>query len=84
MNIFLVAKSYWSTNNLFFFTTIMANKLEKGFLQDMDVGDILHDKPISPDDAVFFIQGITIPETRVDELNLTFMSDSLHKFIRWP
>jgi hypothetical protein len=50
----------------------------------MVVGDILHDKPISPDDAVVFIQGITIPETRVHELNLTFMSDCLHKFIRWP
>ena len=47
----------------------------------MLVGDILHDKLISPYDAVIFIQGITIPETRVHEFNLTFMSDYLHKFI---
>ena len=53
-------------------------------LQDMVVGDILHGKPMSPDDAVVFIQGIIIPETRVHELNLTFLSDCLHKFIRWP
>ena len=46
--------------------------------------DILHDKPISPYDAVVFIYRITIPETRVHELNLTFMSDCLLKFIRWP
>ena len=50
----------------------------------MVVGDILHDKPISLDDAMVFIQGITISETRVHELNLTFMSDCFHKFIRWP
>ena len=28
----------------------------------MVVGDILHDKPISPNDAMVFIQGITISE----------------------
>ena len=59
----------------------MANKLSKKLLQDMLVGDILHDKLISPYDAVIFIQGITIPETRVHEFNLTFMSDCLDKFI---
>ena len=50
----------------------------------MVVGDILHDKPISPDDGVIFIQDITILKTRVHEMNLTFMSDCLHKLIRWP
>ena len=50
----------------------------------MLVGDVLHDKPISPDDAVIFIQVITISEIRFHELNLTFMSDCLHKFTRWP
>ena len=67
-----------------FLYDIHGKQVEKILLQSMVVGDILHDKPISPDDVVVFIQDITIPETRVDELNLTFMSDSLHKFIRWP
>ena len=50
----------------------------------MVAGDILHDKPISPDDAVVFIQDIIIPETRIHKLNLTFMSGCSHKFIPWP
>ena len=40
----------------------------------MAVDDILHDKPISSDDAIVFIQDITIPEIRVHELNLTISS----------
>ena len=63
---------------------IHGKQVGKRLLQDMVVGDILYDKPISLDDAMVFIQGIIIPETRVHELNLTFMSDCLHKFIRWP
>ncbi len=55
-----------------------------GLLQDMVVGDILHGKPLSLDDAVVFIQQIIISEIRVHELNLVFLSDCLHKFIRWP
>ena len=63
---------------------IHGKQVGKKLLQYMVVGDILYGKPISPDDAVVFIQDITIPETRVHELNLTFMSDCLYKFIRWP
>ena len=43
-----------------FFYDIHDKQVRKGFLQDMVVGDILHDKLISPDDVVVFIQGITI------------------------
>ena len=47
---------------------IHGKQVRKKLLQDKVVGDILHDEPISLDDAVVFIQGITIPETRVHEL----------------
>ena len=67
-----------------FLYDIHGKQVGKGFLQDMLVGDVLHNKPISPDDAVVFIQVITISEIRFHELNLTFMSDCLHKFTRWP
>ena len=48
----------------------------------MVVGDILLDKSLSQDDALVFIQCITIPDSEVHELNLTFMGNCLHKFIR--
>jgi len=65
-----------------FLHDIHGKQVGKWLLKDMVVGNILHDKSISPDDAVVCIQDITIPETRVHELNLTFMSNFLHKFIR--
>ena len=80
MGIFLIAKNYWRTKGLFFCYDIHDKQVEKWLLQHIVVGDILRDKPISSDDAVVFIQGITIPETQVHELNLTFMSDCLHKY----
>ena len=40
-----------------FFYDIHGKQVGKILLQNMVVGDILRDKPISPDDAVVFIQG---------------------------
>jgi hypothetical protein len=44
-----------------FIYDIHDKQVGKELLQDMVVGDILHDKPISPYDAAVFIQDITIP-----------------------